>query len=76
MDRPGLLDFHTAAEDGDVAMLLVHSLTRLGRDIGRRPMLFTAFIAKTSGHHDVSNGQQHTDKITSKVKGNQHTGGK
>lgn len=32
MDRPGLLDFHTAAEDGDVDILLVHSLTRLGRD--------------------------------------------
>ena len=32
MDRPGLLDFHTAAEDGDVDILLLHSLTRLGRD--------------------------------------------
>lgn len=32
MDRPGLLDFHTAAEDGKVDVLLIHSLTRLGRD--------------------------------------------
>ena len=32
MDRPGLLDFHAAAEDGKVDMLLIHSLTRLGRD--------------------------------------------
>lgn len=32
MDRPGLLDFHTAAEDGDTDILLIHSLTRLGRD--------------------------------------------
>ncbi len=32
MDRPGLLDFHAVAEDGEVDVLLVHSLTRLGRD--------------------------------------------
>ena len=32
MDRPGLLDFHTAAEDGKVDVLLIHSLTRLSRD--------------------------------------------
>lgn len=32
MDRPGLLDFHTAAEDRDADILLIHSLTRLGRD--------------------------------------------
>ena len=32
MDRPGLLDFHAAAEDGAVDVLLIHSLTRLGRD--------------------------------------------
>ena len=32
MDRPGLLDFHAAAEDGKVDILLIHSLTRLGRD--------------------------------------------
>lgn len=32
MDRPGLLDFHTAAENGDTDILLIHSLTRLGRD--------------------------------------------
>ena len=32
MDRPGLLDFHMAAEDGKVDVLLIHSLTRLGRD--------------------------------------------
>ena len=32
MDRPGLLDFHAAAEDGKVDVLLIHSLTRLGRD--------------------------------------------
>lgn len=31
MDRPGLLDFHTAAEDGKVDVLLIHSITRLGR---------------------------------------------
>ena len=32
MDRPGLLDFHAVAEDGDTDILLIHSLTRLGRD--------------------------------------------
>ena len=32
MDRPGLLDFHMAAEDGKVDVLLIHSLTRLSRD--------------------------------------------
>ena len=32
MDRPGLLNFHAAAEDGAVDVLLIHSLTRLGRD--------------------------------------------
>ena len=32
MGRPGLLDFHTAAEDGKVDVLLIYSLTRLGRD--------------------------------------------
>lgn len=31
-NRPGLLDFHAAAEDGDTDILLIHSLTRLGRD--------------------------------------------
>ena len=32
MNRPGLLDFYAAAEDGKVDVLLIHSLTRLGRD--------------------------------------------
>ena len=32
MDRPGLLDFHTVAEDGTVDVLLVLKLSRLGRD--------------------------------------------
>ena len=32
MDRPGLLDFHAAAENRKVDVLLIHSLTRLGRD--------------------------------------------
>ena len=32
MDRPGLLDFHTTVADGKVDVLLIHSLTRLGRD--------------------------------------------
>ena len=35
MDRPGLLDFHAAAEDGDTDILLIHSLTRLGRDANK-----------------------------------------
>ena len=35
MDRPGLLDFHAAAEDGKVDVLLIHSLTRLGRDMDK-----------------------------------------
>lgn len=35
MDRPGLLDFHAAAEDGDTDILLIHSLTRLGRDVDK-----------------------------------------
>lgn len=35
MDRPGLLHFHAAAEDGDTDILLIHSLTRLGRDVDK-----------------------------------------
>ena len=35
MDRPGLLDFHAAAKDGDTDILLIHSLTRLGRDVDK-----------------------------------------
>ena len=31
-NRPGLLDFYAAAEDGKVDVLLIHSLSRLGRD--------------------------------------------
>ena len=34
-NRPGLLDFHAAAEDGDTDILLIHSLTRLGRDVDK-----------------------------------------
>ena len=33
MDRPGLMTFHAAAENGKVDILLIHSLTRLGRDM-------------------------------------------
>lgn len=33
MDRPGLKAFHAAAVNGEVDMLLIHSLTRLGRDM-------------------------------------------
>ena len=32
MDRPGLLDFHAAVEDGTVDVLLILKLSRLGRD--------------------------------------------
>ena len=32
MNRPGLLNFYAAAEDGDTDILLIHSLTRLGCD--------------------------------------------
>lgn len=32
MDRSGLLDFHAAAEDGVIDVLLIYGLTRLGRD--------------------------------------------
>ena len=32
MDRLGLLEFHATAEDGKVDVLLIYSLTRLGRD--------------------------------------------
>ena len=35
MNRPGLLNFHAAAEDGDTDILLIHSLTRLGRDANK-----------------------------------------
>ena len=35
MDRPGLLDFHAAAGDGEVDVLLIHGLTRLGRDMDK-----------------------------------------
>ena len=32
MDRPGLLDFQVAAEKGNVDVLLIRNLSRLGRD--------------------------------------------
>ena len=32
MDRPGLRDFHAAVKDREVDILLIHSLTRLGRN--------------------------------------------
>ena len=35
MDRPGLLDFHAAAEDGTADALLVLKLSRLGRDVDK-----------------------------------------
>ena len=35
LDRPGLLDFHAAAEDGKVDVLLILKLSRLGRDIDK-----------------------------------------
>ena len=35
MDRSGLLNFHAAAGDGDTDILLIHSLTRLGRDVDK-----------------------------------------
>ena len=35
MDRPGLLDFHAAAEDGTVDVLLILKLSRLGRDVDK-----------------------------------------
>ena len=35
MDRPGLLDFHVAAEDGTANVLLVLKLSRLGRDVDK-----------------------------------------
>ena len=35
MDRPGLLDFHTEAVDGDIDILLLCDLARLGRDLDR-----------------------------------------
>lgn len=33
MNRPGLLDFHAAAENGETDILLIHSFTRLGREM-------------------------------------------
>lgn len=35
MDRPGLLDFYAAAEDGTADVLLVLELSRLGRDVDK-----------------------------------------
>ena len=35
MDHPGLLDFLSTAKDGKVDILLIHSLTRLGRDMDK-----------------------------------------
>ncbi len=35
LDRPGLLDFHAAAEDGKVDVLLILKLSRLGRDVDK-----------------------------------------
>lgn len=33
LDRPGLLEFHAAVEDGNVDVLLLLSMSRLGRDV-------------------------------------------
>ena len=35
MDRPGLLNFHTAVENGTVDVLLILKLSRLGRDVDK-----------------------------------------
>nr|WP_289706673.1 recombinase family protein [Enterocloster clostridioformis] len=35
MDRPGLLGFHAAAEDGTTNVLLVLKLSHLGRDVDK-----------------------------------------
>ena len=35
MDRPGLLDFHAATEDGTVDVLMILKLSRLGRDVDK-----------------------------------------
>ena len=35
MDRLGLLEFHATTEDGEVDVLLIRSLTRLGRDMDK-----------------------------------------
>lgn len=35
MNCPGLLDFHTAAEDGDTDILLINFLIRLERDVDK-----------------------------------------
>lgn len=35
MNRPGLLNFYAATEDGDTDILLIHSLTRLGCDANK-----------------------------------------
>lgn len=45
--------------------------TRFCRD----PVLRIAFTAESRRHHHIPDGQQHTHKIASKVKGDQHADG-
>ena len=70
MDRPGLLDFHAAAEDGDTDILLIHSLTRLGCDADKVTKywhllrnLGVSVHTADCGEVDLSLGTMHRDVI-------------
>ena len=70
MDRPGLLDFHAAAEDGNTDILLIHSLTRLDRDVDKVTKywhllrnLGVSVHTADCGEVDLSLGTMHHDVI-------------
>ena len=70
MDRPGLLDFHAAAEDGNTDILLIHSLTRLDRDVDKVTKywhllrnLGVSVHTADCGEVDLSLGTMHRDVI-------------
>ena len=55
--RPGLLEFHNGAVDGDVDILLVYDLSRLGRDLDRTLQYWYLLRDLTISVHTANSGE-------------------
>jgi len=56
-NRPGLLEFHTEAVDGDVDILLLCDLARLGRDLDRNLQYWYLLRDLDVSIHTVNSGE-------------------
>ena len=56
-NRPGLLEFHTEAVDGDVGILLLCDLARLGRDLDRNLQYWYLLRDLDVSIHTVNSGE-------------------